>query len=240
MKDTYVKLFMHINQLCFEHGFIFFPETFVIDFEQAIHSTVEEVWPTEIRGCNFHLAQSWYRKIQELGLAVEYNEGKSDVGKFLNYIFGLPYLLEEEIEDCFVFDFMSIKPDDDKVQEFCDYMIDNYVPEDAKFPPTVWAGLNEEFCVETTNACESFHAHFKQEFYHAHPTIYNFVNALINFQITTYVTMRSCSRPRQKSKKTNEKYEAINKQMEKLKDDPSYRFSFVSIVSAYNKQKAKK
>ena len=95
------------------------------------------------------------------------------------------------------------------MQKFCDYRIEKYIPEYARFPSTVWADLNEELCVETTNACESFHAHFKQEFYHAHPPIYTFLNALINFQIGTYVTMRSCNQSEQKSKKTKEKYGAM-------------------------------
>ena len=61
---------------------------------------------------------------------------------------------------------------DDKVQEFCDCMIENYILEDARFPSTVWAGLNEELFVKSTNASDSFYAHYKQEFHHAHPPIY--------------------------------------------------------------------
>nr|CAI5853672.1 unnamed protein product [Callosobruchus analis] len=40
----------------------------VIDFEKGIHTAVEKVWPqAQIIVCRFHLAQSWYRKIQKYG-----------------------------------------------------------------------------------------------------------------------------------------------------------------------------
>lgn len=43
------------------------------DFEQSIHSAVFSSWSwTRIRGCRYHLAQSWWRKIQALGLSLEF------------------------------------------------------------------------------------------------------------------------------------------------------------------------
>ncbi|CAI6350179.1 unnamed protein product [Macrosiphum euphorbiae] len=48
-------------------------------FESAIHSAVAEVFPNaQIRGCRFHLWQSWWRKIQSLGLTKLYNEVQSE------------------------------------------------------------------------------------------------------------------------------------------------------------------
>jgi hypothetical protein len=50
------------------------PTEVIIDFEQAIHSAVAEVFPNaKIRGCRFHLGQSWWRKIQSSGLTKMYN-----------------------------------------------------------------------------------------------------------------------------------------------------------------------
>jgi len=66
---------------------------FTIDFEIGIHEAVRSIWPTSItRGCNFHLGQAWLRKLQNLGLSKVYIEGDTDEGKFLNYIFGLPFV----------------------------------------------------------------------------------------------------------------------------------------------------
>jgi len=39
------------------------------DFEKPIHNAARHIWPSiEVKGCKFHLGQSWYRKIEQLGL----------------------------------------------------------------------------------------------------------------------------------------------------------------------------
>ena len=65
--ETYVKLFKHVLHHCDTNGFLFSPSYVHIDFESAIHSAVRHVLPTaQIKGCRFHLGQSWWRKIQSL------------------------------------------------------------------------------------------------------------------------------------------------------------------------------
>lgn len=60
----------YVKEKCLEAGCQFSPARVTADFEVAIHKAVREVFPeTVIRGCRFHLGQSWFRKIQELGLA---------------------------------------------------------------------------------------------------------------------------------------------------------------------------
>ena len=49
--------------------------SFSMDFEIAAHNAALTVFPNRaINGCFYHLCQSTYRKIQELGLAVRYNQ----------------------------------------------------------------------------------------------------------------------------------------------------------------------
>jgi len=61
----------------------FLPQTIYVDFEEAIHYSILSVWPeTNIKGCRFHLGQSWWWKIQNLGLTNEY---KSDF-EFSKYL----------------------------------------------------------------------------------------------------------------------------------------------------------
>ncbi|XP_025191173.1 tigger transposable element-derived protein 1-like [Melanaphis sacchari] len=46
----------------------FSPKTVFADFEKAIHLALLKVWPSiSLKGCRFHLAQSWWRKIQTIG-----------------------------------------------------------------------------------------------------------------------------------------------------------------------------
>jgi hypothetical protein len=48
-------------------------EVFHIDFEYAMHSAILTKFPNStISCCRFHLGQSWWRKIQAVGLSVEY------------------------------------------------------------------------------------------------------------------------------------------------------------------------
>ncbi|XP_068212575.1 uncharacterized protein [Palaemon carinicauda] len=49
------------------------PKTFLIDFEQAARSAIEEIFPNvTVKGCLYHLSQSIYRKVQNEGLQTKY------------------------------------------------------------------------------------------------------------------------------------------------------------------------
>jgi len=60
-----------------------------------------EVWPdANIRGCRFHLGQSWWKRIQVLGLATVYNANPSaPESYFLKNFFVLPFLKPEDVID---------------------------------------------------------------------------------------------------------------------------------------------
>jgi len=51
--------------------------------------------------------------------------------------FGLTFLDPNEVSDCFVDNFMSEIPDDLKFQEYTDYLVKNYIGENANFPPNI-------------------------------------------------------------------------------------------------------
>ena len=82
----------------------------------------------------FHLGQSMWRKIQTTEFSAQYRDKDSEIGKWLTLFYGLPYLAAEEIEDCFVMDNMSSAPDDAKCHQFADYLLENYVSSDARYP----------------------------------------------------------------------------------------------------------
>jgi len=108
----------------------------VIDFEKAIHDAVSIVWPdTLIVGCRFHLTQSWFRKIQSLGLVQDYKEKNSEIGSWIRNTFGLTFLTPQEVALCFIEDFMIIIPNDNRVNQYADYLTDTYISENATFPP---------------------------------------------------------------------------------------------------------
>jgi hypothetical protein len=53
----------------------------------------------------------------------------------------------------------------------------------SKFTPTLWAQLLSLDSKRTTNAAESFHAHYNEQFYAAHPTILAFLDVITKIQI---------------------------------------------------------
>jgi hypothetical protein len=60
--------------------------------KHALKHIIILVWPLiQMKGCRFHLGQSWWRKIQTVDLSQEYKKN-SDISIFLKYFFGLPFL----------------------------------------------------------------------------------------------------------------------------------------------------
>jgi hypothetical protein len=68
--QTYSGAFNYILlNYCDSLGLKLEPTEIVCDFEKAIHVGVRKIWPNiNTIGCRFHLTQSWFRKIQQLGL----------------------------------------------------------------------------------------------------------------------------------------------------------------------------
>jgi hypothetical protein len=136
------------------------------------------------------LGQSWWRKIQQLGLSNEFKNNDSEIGQTLKLFFGLSLLSSGEVNDCFTNDLMSLKPINGKLEEFFDYILKNYIENDSLFPPSMWAEYTSSI-ERTTICCESFHSKFNSCFYSAHPNIFQFMNVLKKIQIKTYVKLRS-------------------------------------------------
>jgi len=112
-----------------------FPEVVFADFETAIHNAVTTVWPgCEVKACRFYLGRSWWRKVQSLGLSKQYGKKDSEVIQFLKKIFGLSLLPPAEVCDCFALEFLTNLPNDMRVEQLCDYVLENYVDADSIFP----------------------------------------------------------------------------------------------------------
>jgi len=71
------------------------------NFETAIPTAVTTVWQScEVKAHRFYLGQSWWRKIQSLGLSKQYGEKDCEKSQFLKKIFGLALLPPAEVGDC--------------------------------------------------------------------------------------------------------------------------------------------
>ena len=131
----YDQMWDMLHYMCRERGLVFSPETVHIDFEKDMHNSVRRNFrQANISCCRFHLGQCIWRKIQTIGFSAKYRDKDSEIGKWLTLFYGLPYLDAEEIEDCFFMDIMSSAQDDAKCHQFADYMLENYVSSDARYP----------------------------------------------------------------------------------------------------------
>lgn len=165
-----------------------------------------------------------------MGLSKEYMDKESETGKYLRYCFGLPFLEPGEIGECFAIDFAEIQPQDERVTKFADFLVENYIAEDALFPPCIWAE-NSSSLSRTTNACESFHAHFSKHFYTSHPNIFIFVSALKDFQKHVYIKIRSISNVRkQYSLATRNTQKFLEKKLYDLKNNVIGNLEFVKSI----------
>jgi len=135
-EDTYVNAFLAVVTEAQKLGFLFQPKSIVCDFEVGLQNAIKLVWPSaDLVVCRFHVTQAWWRKMQELGLQTAYYE-QGEVGRWLQWIFGLPLLSPEDSVECFTDEFMSCIPDDDRIVKFVDYMYDTYMKDGARFPST--------------------------------------------------------------------------------------------------------
>ncbi len=117
--------------------------------------------------------------------------------------FGLPYLPENEVSDTFV-ELFSITSAE--VTIFSDYILENYITPDSRFPPSLWT---HSPCVRdpaTTNEAEAFHRHCKQQFTSPHPNIHLLSHILREQQTDAYIKMQTMA-PRQKRRKVMKKME---------------------------------
>ena len=74
-----------VFKLCDDQNLKFEPKTINLHFELGMVNLLrEEFREVEFKGCRFHLGQAWYRKIQSLGLAQDYKDKYSEIGKWLS------------------------------------------------------------------------------------------------------------------------------------------------------------
>ena len=98
-----------------------------------------------------------------------YTDFFSDTTRWLKLFFGLPLLPSNEVHDAFVVDIMPNTLTSDVAAKFADYVLENYIDVDSKYPPTLWA--------QPQDGCEAIRhtisgvgmSHLNAEFYAKHP-----------------------------------------------------------------------
>ena len=191
-ETTYNMLWMCIRELCEKYEQTFNPPTIHVDFEGAMLSSIKIQFPdAKVVCCQFHLGQSWYRKIHKLGLSEDYRSKESANRYWFKKVFGLAFLNPNEVSWAFVEEIMSDKPEGEAYTQFTDYLTDTYISEVARFPPILWAMDPLQSEKRTNNAAEAFHRHYNAEFYSNHPSVYRFLDVVLQIQAENYIKIRA-------------------------------------------------
>lgn len=186
--SIYEKMFKIIIDKCEEQNLFPDPRFLHVDFEKAVITSASNIFGSEleIRGCFYHLCQSTFRKIQDLGLQTAYmNDDK--FSHFCSMIDSLAFLPLERVHEGM--DFLK-QTSYSEANELLSYFDTTYVNGSYKrvgagmniklrkinplFLPKTWnvfeATLNSEH--RTNNICESWNNRFTHLVGHSHPTIW--------------------------------------------------------------------
>jgi len=77
-------------------------------------------------------------------------------------------------------------PFGEEFSDFADYVLKNYVAEDALFRAHMWAREpTPTHAPNTTNSAEGFHRQFNAQFTGHHPNMYMLIESLLEIQAST-------------------------------------------------------
>ena len=96
--------------------------------------------------------------------------------------------------------------------------------------PSVWAEEPSD-AKRTNNGSESFHAHFNEQFYVHHPTIYIFIDVITKLQATTYIKFRFSDKSALVSKKEKERIYFLMDMFQKKEAGICTRSQFIKSIS---------
>jgi len=182
------------------------PTTVICDFETAaMHAVTAVLGPhVSVHGCFYHLCQSTWRTVQELGLTTCY-KNRADVRLFCGMLDALAFLPVVDVNAGMAFLLDNIPQDSDELCALIAYFDGTCVNGTARrskrpaatgsvsnglqvrlrrirpmFPPVTWnvfeTTLNNQH--RTNNECESWNNGFRQLLGHAHPSVWTAIEAL--------------------------------------------------------------
>jgi len=107
-----------------------------LDFEISTIQSIKQIFPNaEIYGCNFHFNQSLWRKVQNIGLASNYKDD-ADIRLHVRMCSALAHIPIDDIDEGWII-IMTNTPDNDKLQIFYDYFIEQWL-ENPIISRSVW------------------------------------------------------------------------------------------------------
>ncbi|KAG7157461.1 putative Inosine-5'-monophosphate dehydrogenase 1b-like 14 [Homarus americanus] len=206
-QSIYEELLQAVITQCEHLGCYPDPSTIITDFEQTTIKAVSSVFGehTTVQGCFYHLTQSTWRKIQDLGLVPLYKSNEN-VKKFCGMLDGLALLPLDDV----IAGMEYLKENTpDGLKELVDYFDATYTSSNPPanpnnplppvrlrhrppvFPPAVWNVFESTITRgdRTNNICEGWNNSFRPLIGHQHPSIWTVIEAFRNDQALAATTM---------------------------------------------------
>ena len=189
-QDSYEELLSVVDRKCAALGHQPDPTVIITDFEVAAMQAVRAVFGESVvtRGCFFHLTQSTWRKIQELGMAAQYRHD-AEFRHFCGMLDGLAFVPLDDVKAAMDY-LRTVMPP--SAAALVDYFDDNYVNGSVRsltsgerrvpprFAPTTWnlhvATLSGGD--RTNNHSEGWNNHLQHLVGHKKPSVWRLIEAL--------------------------------------------------------------
>ncbi len=198
----YEEMLQAILNRCGELGFQPDPQVVITDFEQTVFNAVRHVLGEHVdwHGCFYHLTQSMWCKIQELGLTNVYREN-DEIQHFCGMIDGLAFLPVDNIEEGLghlrgrvpealepllnYFDATYVSGTYRRIQrppgpgdDGNPAIVVRHIP--PRFPPTLWnvRAITMDGGNRTNNFCEAWNIGYRSLVGHHHPSMWNSIEAI--------------------------------------------------------------
>jgi hypothetical protein len=177
------------------------PMSIVVDFEQAVIKAIPSVLGQHVstRACFYHLTQSTWRKVQDLGLTQDYKTN-DEVKLFCGMLDCLAFLPVHRVADGMAFLKQNLPQNEGRLKDLVDYFDATYVSGTERrvqssatqqgpvrtrtipplFPPAVW-NVHDATIIgdaRTNNLCESWNNGFQQLIGHSNPSIWTAIDGL--------------------------------------------------------------
>lgn len=186
---AYTELFTAVDSRCSTLGFLPDPVVIITDFECAAMKALKQVYGEGVttHGCFFHLCQSTWRKIQELGLSGMYRTDTA-FSEFCGMLDGLAFLPTDQVASGLAH-LATIMPA--AAAPLVSYFDEVYVNGKrrtaagmrrvpALYPPAVWNvhDITVRGDDRTNNYAEGWNSGLTKMVGHKHPTVWRLLEAL--------------------------------------------------------------
>jgi hypothetical protein len=168
-QKIYTSLFEELSEIANCLNYDLQPHFILTDFEKAAMNAITKLFPgAQNKACNFHLAQSVYRKIQSVGLSRTYGTDEN-FSLFMGHLPALAFFSASKIPQAFD-ELKNIMPA--TADSIIEWFEKNYVHRRIRnrggngqirslplFPPEIWSVFeNVEFGFPRTRNVEAWHS----------------------------------------------------------------------------------